>query len=136
MDTLGRKKKKKKDSFDNDIKGIVLITAGILALVSVFSPKDSGYIGKIAKKLLIGMFGLGSYIFPFIIIFIGSCYILNKRKIKFTNKFYGIVLFIINTLMCIQMADMSLTNTSLSVTEGIVNIYNSQSIIHGGIIIY
>ncbi|WP_315114843.1 DNA translocase FtsK 4TM domain-containing protein [uncultured Clostridium sp.] len=133
---MGRKKKKKKDSFDNDIKGIVLITIGILALVSVFSPKDSGYIGKIAKKLLIGMFGLGSYIFPFIIIFIGSCYILNKRKIKFTNKFYGIVLFIINTLMCIQMADMSLTNTSLSVTEGIANIYNSQSILHGGIIVY
>ncbi|MBU5482797.1 DNA translocase FtsK [Clostridium sp. MSJ-11] len=133
---MGKRKKKKKDSFDNDIKGIVLITIGILSLVSVFSPKDSGYIGRIAKKLLIGVFGLGSYIFPFIIIFIGACYILNKKKLKFTKKFYGIVLFIINTLMCIQMADMSLTNGSLSISEGISSIYNSQSIIHGGIIIY
>ncbi|GAA0723099.1 DNA translocase FtsK [Clostridium malenominatum] len=129
-------KKKKKDSFDNDIKGILLITIGILSLVSVFSPNDSGYIGKAIKKLLIAVFGLGSYFFPLVIIFIGACFILKKGKVKFNKKFYGIILFFVNTLMCLQMADMISKNITENMLEGIKIIYNSQEIFNGGIVIY
>lgn len=74
---MGRKKAK--SNGDNDIKGIISITFGVLMLISVFSPLDSGIIGKIIKKILIATFGLGAFIFPFLIIFIGACFIVKKR---------------------------------------------------------
>ncbi|PRR80236.1 DNA translocase SpoIIIE [Clostridium liquoris] len=131
---MGRKKRRQND--DNDIKGIISITLGILMLISVFSPSDSGLIGKLIKKVLIAVFGLGAFIFPFLIIFVGVCFILKKGKISFNKKFYGIVIFLLNTLLCIQMADIATNDGKQTIFDGIKAIYNSQSIIHGGIICY
>ncbi|WP_027623480.1 FtsK/SpoIIIE family DNA translocase [Clostridium lundense] len=131
---MGRKKAKY--NADNDIKGIISITLGILMLISVFSSSNSGLIGRMIKKLLIAVFGLGSFVFPFLIIFIGICVILKKGKINFNKKFYGIVLFLLNTLLCIEMGDISISDGNQTVFEGITAIYNSQSMLHGGIICY
>ncbi|KAJ51578.1 S-DNA-T family DNA segregation ATPase FtsK/SpoIIIE [Clostridium tetanomorphum] len=131
---MGRKKAK--SNGDNDIKGIISITFGVLMLISVFSPLDSGIIGKIIKKILIATFGLGAFIFPFLIIFIGACFIVKKGKINFNKKFYGIVILLVNTLLCIQMGDIAIRDSNQTIFEGIKSIYNTDSILHGGIICY
>jgi DNA segregation ATPase FtsK/SpoIIIE, S-DNA-T family len=127
-------RRKKVHNENNDIKGIILITIGILMLVSVFSPSTSGIVGKSVKKILIAIMGLGAFVFPILIIFVGGCFVGSKNKISFGKKFYGILLFIINTLLFMQMIIMSDYYPSYSIFESIKKLYNRESVLHGGII--
>ncbi|MCI1943931.1 FtsK/SpoIIIE family DNA translocase [Clostridium luticellarii] len=131
---MSRGKKKKEYVFDRDIKGILLTTLGLLMIISVFSPSSSGIIGRFVKNLLIAVFGLGCYIFPVLIIFIGCCLIIKKNRINFSKKFYGILLFIINTLLFMQMYLMPEYYSQHSLFLGIKKLYESNTVFHGGII--
>lgn len=126
-------KKKSKDGFNNEILGIILITLGLFALFSVFSSSSSGLMGKFIKKIFISLVGLGAYILPFLIIFIGICYIAKKGKINYNKRFYGLVFFIINSLLFIEMLCFDLFYVNNNIMEGIKRIYNSPLIFHGGI---
>lgn len=130
------KSRKKKGSYvlDKEIKGILLFTAGVLMIISVFSPSSSGIVGRFIKKVLIAAFGIGAYIFPLLIIFIGCCLIAKKNKINFNKKFYGILLFIINTLLFIQLIVMSNYYVEGSVVSSMERLYESNTVLHGGII--
>lgn len=127
-------KKTEKYEFNSDIKGILLITIGILMIISIFSSASSGIVGKFVKKLLIAVMGLGAFIFPLLIIFVGFCYVVKKNRINFSKKFYGILLFIINTLLFIQMVVMSNYYVNDNVSLGISRLYETDEIFHGGII--
>lgn len=143
---MARKKTKSKVaskvSFDSEIFGIILITVGILILFSIFSTmfsssdSISGTIGNFINHLLFAILGVGAYLSPFLIIFIGICYIVKKGKINFSKKFYGIILFIINTLLFIQMLSFSKYYAKGEFWQGINKIYNSEQVLHGGIISY
>ncbi len=131
---MARSRKKETHVLDKEIKGILMFTVGVLMIISVFSPSSSGIVGRFIKKVLIAVFGIGSYILPFVIIFIGCCLIAKKNKIKFNKKFYGILLFIINTLLFIQLIVMSDYYVEYSLMSGIERLYQSNTIFHGGII--
>jgi len=143
---LARKKTKSKVAScvnaDSEIFGIILITIGILILFSIFSTMFtsagslSGTIGDFINHLLFAILGVGAYLSPFLIIFIGICYIVKKGKINFSKKFYGILLFIINTLLFIQMLSFNKYYVKGEFLPGIYKIYNSESVMHGGIISY
>jgi len=126
--------RQKKYPLDEDIKGILLTTLGILMIISVFSPSSSGIAGKLMKKILIIIFGIGAFIFPILIIFIGICYIIKRNKITFNNKFYGILLFIVNTLLVVHMIVMFDYNMEYNLFLAIKTLYNSDNVFHGGII--
>lgn len=143
---MARKKTKSKVASsldaDSEIFGIILITIGILILFSIFSTMFSSYnsisgmIGDFINHLLFAILGVGAYLSPFLIIFIGICYIVKKGKINFSKKFYGIILFIINTLLFIQMLSLNNYYVKGKFFLGINKIYNSESVLHGGIISY
>ena len=143
---MARKKTKSKVAScvnaDSEIFGIILITIGILILFSIFSTMFtsagslSGTIGDFINHLLFAILGVGAYLSPFLIIFIGICYIVKKGKINFSKKFYGILLFIINTLLFIQMLSFNKYYVKGEFLPGIYKIYNSESVMHGGIISY
>jgi len=120
----------------NELTGIILITTGILMLISIFSSSTSGIIGKAIKKILIAIMGAGAFIFPLMIIFIGICFIIKNHKIYFNKKFFGIVLFVITTLMLLSMLSLNLFYINGDVSGGINKIYESQLIWQGGIIGY
>ena len=103
-------------------------------IISVFSPSSSGIAGKLMKKILIIIFGIGAFIFPILIIFIGICYIIKRNKITFNNKFYGILLFIVNTLLVVHMIVMFDYNMEYNLFLAIKTLYNSDNVFHGGII--
>ena len=75
-------KKSKKSNFNHDIIGIGLITLGVLMILSIFSQSSFGIMGRVIRNTLIGLFGLGAYILPFYVIFIGICFIIKKNKIS------------------------------------------------------
>lgn len=129
-------KKTEVNRLRNELTGIILITIGILMLFSVFSSSTSGILGKVIKKILIAVVGAGAFIFPLIIIFIGVCYIFKNNKIYFNKKFFGIILFIITTLMLLSMLNLNLFYINDDVASGINKIYESQLIWQGGIIGY
>jgi len=143
---LAKKKTKSKVvsrvDFDSEIFGIILITIGILILFSIFSTmfsssdSISGTIGTFINHLLFAILGVGAYLSPFLIIFIGICYIVKKGKINFSKKFYGIILLIVNTLLFIQMLEINKYYAKGEFLLGINKIYNSKSVLHGGIISY
>lgn len=120
----------------NELTGIILITTGILMLISIFSSSTSGIIGKAIKKILIAIMGAGAFIFPLMIIFIGICFIIKNHKIYFNKKFFGIILFVITTLMLLSMLSLNLFYINGDVSGGINKIYESQLIWQGGIIGY
>lgn len=128
--------KKSKENRNNDIKGLIYITFGILSLISIFSSSSSGIVGQYVKKILLCILGLGAYILPFFIIFIGFCYIIKKGHITFSKKFYGFLLLYFNTLLTIQMLDLESYYNYDGIISGIVKIYNSNSILHGGVVSY
>ncbi|RXI54148.1 cell division protein FtsK [Clostridium tetani] len=131
---MAKKKKQKTIKLDAEIKGILFITIGVLSLISIMSSSNSGIIGKMSKKILVFIFGLGAFIFPFFIIFIGICLILKKGKVTYSGKFYGIVLFILNTLFCLHMGDIATKGLGRSFFQGIMDVYNSETFLHGGVI--
>ncbi|KGM97718.1 cell division protein FtsK [Clostridium novyi A str. 4552] len=120
----------------NDIRGVAFITLGILMMLSVFATDSSGILGKSIKKMLIGLFGIGSYIFPLLIVFIGISYINRNGKITFNNRFYGIFILIVNTLLFIQMLHINEYYLENDFMYGIKKIFNEENIFHGGIISY
>lgn len=125
-----------KSGFDSDIKGILLITLGILMLMSLFLTDSSGIMGKTIKKMFLALMGIGSYFFPFIIIFVGVTYIITNGKMTFNRRFYGILFFLINSLMFIQMLTLENYYVSNNLIEGIKKIYYQDKITHGGILSY
>ncbi|MEK6263715.1 MAG: cell division protein FtsK, partial [Clostridium sp.] len=139
---MARKKTKSKAlksvDTDNEIFGIILITMGILILFSIFSTifsssnSISGTIGGVINQVLFGVLGVGAYLLPFFVIFIGICYIVKKGKINFSKKFYGIIIFITNTLLFIQMLTLNKYYVKDEFLQGINKIYNSESVMHGG----
>ncbi|AKN29482.1 cell division protein FtsK [Clostridium carboxidivorans P7] len=133
---MARKMARKKEKYElnSDIKGILLVTIGVLMVISVFSSEASGILGKFVRKILIAIAGLGAFIFPILIIFIGFCCIVKKNRISFSKKFYGILISIIDTLLFIQMILMPNYYINNDISLGIKKIYETDKIVHGGII--
>lgn len=122
--------------FNNDIKGIIFITTGILMILSIFVTNASGLAGQTAKRILISLMGIGTYFFPVLLIFVGISFIMKNGKINFNKRFYGIFLFLINSLLFIQMIYIDEYYKNENILYGIRKIYSEDKIIHGGIISY
>lgn len=123
-----------------DITGIILITLGVLILLSLFSrlfsdPSSlSGTIGIFFNKFFTGMLGLGAYILPVFFIFVGLNYIATNGRLKFNKRFYGIALFIITSLILIEMIVLAKYYSKGYFSDAIINQFNDNSIFHGGIV--
>jgi S-DNA-T family DNA segregation ATPase FtsK/SpoIIIE len=132
---MARRKTKKQVSsgHKNDIIGIIQITIGIIMVFSIFN-SSSGILISIIKRIIFSLFGIGTYIVPFLLFFIGFCYIARSGTITFNKKFYGIMMFIINTLLFVHMVNMPLFYEEGNVMNGVVKIFNYAGVFHGGII--
>ncbi|MFT8314704.1 MAG: DNA translocase FtsK 4TM domain-containing protein [Clostridium sp.] len=123
-------------TLNSDIAGVVLICFGIFIVFSLFFTNTSGILGQGMRKLLFTIIGIGSYVFPFILIIIGIGYMVKRGNIGYNKKFFGIILFIINTLLIITMINLNDYYINGQVLEGVKKIYNTDNTIHGGVISY
>lgn len=73
-----------------EILGIILTTAGIMALVSLLG-LNTGAFGLFLVKVLKYSFGLGAPIIPLLFVLIGIRYIWKRNKIIYSLKFIGLV---------------------------------------------
>lgn len=129
-------KKELKSGFNNDIIGIIIITLAVLTIMSFFANESTGMAGIFLKKLFFSVFGIETYIVPIFMIFIGLGFIMKNGKFNVTKKFYGIMIFMLNTLLIVQMFSINNYYVDNNVMEGIKKIYDTDSSMHGGIIGY
>ncbi|MDV3428548.1 MAG: DNA translocase FtsK 4TM domain-containing protein, partial [Bacillota bacterium] len=134
-----RKKMVKEDkiklTISNDIKGVILITAAILMMFSIYTHESLGIFGAAVKKALFFMIGIGSFLFPVIILLLGLAYIVKKGFVTCSKKFFGIILFYINSLLLKEMIIYE-QNYDGAFLNGFKNIFYSKTIVHGGIVSY
>lgn len=99
--------KKKEKLFDfNGILLIVVAALVSLSLLSGFFTDSStiaGSLGGILNRFFIGIFGIGAYVLPFLLVFMGVCYIKTDKYFKATKRTVGILLFIIVTMLFMEM---------------------------------
>lgn len=133
---MAKAKPKAQIKKNHDINGVILAFIGILILFSIFFKNSAGFCGHIISKLLFTLIGIGAFMFPLIIIFIGICIIAKKGKIGFNSRFFGILLFFINTLLLIQLINLEKYYVNNNFFEGISLLFNSEANFHGGILSY
>ncbi|SHI00182.1 DNA translocase FtsK [Sporanaerobacter acetigenes] len=99
------KSKKKKKSFDREIVGIIIISFGILLLLSLFTNK-TGVVGNFLKDALLLLMGFGGYIFPLIILAIGLLLVLNKLDMEDDKKSIFLIVIFICFITIIDIKDI------------------------------
>ena len=132
---MGRKKKNSKSNKvssnvrkKREIEGILIIALGIINFIAVFGG-CKGLLLTIIKNSLFNMVGIGAYLVPFLMSFIGIIFIRNKQT--GLNKEYLITgILILNTLLLIQLVVMD-NYYNNSYIDAIIAIVNSGDIIHG-----
>lgn len=136
--TMGRKKKNSKSNKvssnirkKREIEGILIIALGIINFIAMFSGSD-GLLLSIIKNSLFNIVGIGAYLVPFLMTFIGMILIRNKKN-GLKNEYLIGGILILNTLLLIQLIFMDNYYTD-SYGEAVIAIVNSNDILHGGII--
>ncbi|WP_139904577.1 FtsK/SpoIIIE family DNA translocase [Clostridium thermarum] len=127
-------KKKSKSNLHNDIYGVTLVAFGLLTLISVFTLK-AGLLGGFIKNILFALIGIGAFLLPLFIIFIGIAMIITKGNLKFEKKFYGILTFVINTILFVQLANIDKFYYG-DFVNGLVDVAMSKNFAHGGVLSY
>ncbi|MEG6585479.1 FtsK/SpoIIIE family DNA translocase [Dendrosporobacter sp. 1207_IL3150] len=77
-----------------ELLGITLITVGIISLVSLLG-FNAGPVGIFIAKTQKYLFGIGAIVVPTIVIAIGLRYIITRKVIVYSIKFWGIALLYI-----------------------------------------
>lgn len=129
----GRNTSASKSTGNNEIRGIVLIALSIITAIALFVGSD-GSLMNFIKNILISLLGLGAYVSPILLLFLGYCVIWKSDKRGVYNvKFYGSIAMGILLLIFMQLINMDVYYTE-SYSEAVENIIKSTSIYHGGIL--
>lgn len=123
-----------------DFTGIILITIGVLIFLALISgmitDKGSwtGTLGTFVNKVFIGLIGIGAYIIPFLLFYMGVCYIITNKYFKFTKTTVGITIFVITSLLFIESIVLPNYYIKGDMILSIQNQFMAQGVLHGGVI--
>ena len=96
-------KKNIQNNIKYEIAGVSLILASIYIYISLFS-KNSGIVGEQLRILFLGIFGLGAYMVPVLIIILGLAMVYRKNEMQVNIKFYSFCIFLLATLIALFLA--------------------------------
>ena len=126
----GKKSNKKKKVFNREIFGILIMTIGILSLISLFSEK-TGIVGKILKNIYLQLMGFGGYIFPLIIISIGLLLVINKFDVNEDKRAIKLMAIFLCLIVILDIKETKINGFSERISFALEN---SQKGFGGGII--
>lgn len=81
-----------------EIAGVIIIAIGIFLLVCVYIQTDTGLLGGALRDVLMGLFGLFTYVVPFLLILLGILIIAARNKKVNKGKTALIVLLVVSVL--------------------------------------
>ncbi|MFA5778900.1 MAG: DNA translocase FtsK 4TM domain-containing protein [Elusimicrobiota bacterium] len=90
-----------------DIRGFILLTVGVLFLWFLFYPQQAGWLGKNVRYGLRYIFGMASYVFPLVILWIGTKLLFNKKLNNTNLKLVSdiLILWSLCTILSLSTAD-------------------------------
>lgn len=128
--------KKKKETINIDIAGIIYIASGIILGIAIYTSL-AGVLSSLAQRISYALIGLGAYTLPLYLIYFGFQYIKTRGNVELNKNFFGIsLLVVVLMLTCgtINIQTLDNPNEFLENLKSIIS-YNN-GIIHGGIISY
>jgi S-DNA-T family DNA segregation ATPase FtsK/SpoIIIE len=100
----------------NELIGILWFVIGIFLLISLLPVRDGNYLGLIGKyvqAIFLYLFGLSSYLFPFIFGTIGYFNFINEKFEKPYFKIAGVSLFILGLCLFFYLVGLSDSNSNI-----------------------
>lgn len=92
-----------------DFNGIILISLGALITVALLSglftdsSTKAGVLGGFFNRIILGTFGIGGYVLPILLIFMGGCYIKMDEYFHVTKRSVGLLMFAIVTILFMEL---------------------------------
>jgi len=125
-------KKNVQNNIKYEISGVSLILASVYIYISLFS-KNSGIVGEKIRLIILGVFGLGAYIVPVLIIIIGLALVYRKNEMQINLKFYSFSIFLLATLIALFTANHTeVSGADASLLDAIKYCYALGSLNAGG----
>lgn len=94
--------KAKKNELNKEIIGIIVVSLGVLSLVSMHS-SSTGMVGDFIEMFFAQAAGYGGFIIPYLIITIGILFIFNRFKIDESKKALAIIITFICVLVILNI---------------------------------
>nr|WP_312710782.1 DNA translocase FtsK [Proteiniclasticum ruminis] len=111
--------------------GLALLGVGIFSLISMLST-SVGILGETIRDMLVSTLGAMAYVFPLLVLLMGSSLILRKPQLFSNKKTYGVLLIAVITAMLLSLNRMeSVHREGFLVT--LKNLMNIDDVNHGGI---
>lgn len=126
-----RKKSSFYDGMGNEITGIILIGLGLLLTAGIFTDRI-GRVGEFLKNLAIATFGSLGYIFPIMLMVLGTVFILRRRGFLLNRRGFGALLVLLSLLISLSVGHMYLLE-ELSLADSLKQIAFLQDKNHGGV---
>lgn len=121
----------KRKDFYYELLGLGLLGVGIFSLISMLS-SSVGILGESIRDMLVSTLGAMAYVFPLLVLLMGSSLILRKPQLFSNKKTYGVLLIAVVTAMLLSMNRMeSVHREGFLVT--LKNLMNIEDVNHGGI---
>ena len=131
----GDKNVKKTSDSTSDILGVSLISLAIILFIGIFWNNDAVLIFHI-RRIIFFLFGVGAFVIPFFIFFIGVFMITKKGILKFKLKFYALIVAIFIIMLLVQRFNMNKYYINEDPQGGITLLLSSEDHLHGGIFSY
>lgn len=130
---IANKTNKRCKNKESDIKGLIIISIGILLAMAIYT-NLAGALSVFSKKILYNLIGVLSFGLPVYLIYYGISIIKFKGIVEYTRKLIGITfLYIIVGLffstLAIQLTNMNGFNNTLKEI-----LQNNKFILHGGLL--
>ena len=135
MGKTNKKRNSKKISKNTDIIGLIYISLGILLSVAIYTD-FVGILSSISQRIFHFLVGIGIYVLPLYILYLGYQYIKNKGVLILSRKFYGITIYCLILILICSTIYIQISDDIVSFSDGIKNIASMNSILNGGIIGY
>lgn len=121
----------KRKDFYYELLGLGLLGVGIFSLISMLS-SSVGILGESIRDMLVSTLGAMAYVFPLLVLLMGSSLILRKPQLFSNKKTYGVLLIAVITAMLLSLNRMeSVHREGFLVT--LKNLMNIEDVNHGGI---
>lgn len=131
--TSRNNKSSKKNSKNTDILGIIYISIGILLSIAIYTDLI-GILSSVSQSVLHFLVGIGSYIVPIYLLYLGFEYIRSKGNIKLNKNFYGITIYAVILILIFSTIYLQNSDYISSFGEGIERVIYTKAILNGGVL--
>jgi len=126
------KEAKKSSSLMNEVFGIGIIAFGLLIIISLFTSGGVGFVGAVLRSFLMGLFGIGAFVLPFLLI-IGAVYAFVKKQDIKKSKFIFMTIAFLLLITLVEIMGANEINETTGFFSYLAIRYGEGSVDNGGL---